>query len=76
MNFYGKWYKTDTAGNCRIWHHFSICIFKKEMLDKKLFGYWNMYYDGYFHFFNLWPFMIRWSHRAITELEYIESHLE
>lgn len=78
MNYFGKYYKSNGAGRCRFWYHFDMLVIRKWHLDlgKKYIGYWNMYYDGYYHFFSLWPFVFRWHKMPITEHEYIEIHLK
>jgi hypothetical protein len=76
MSYFGKWYESNGAGRCRYWYFFGIGFRFKGLLEKKPFGYWNIYYDGYFHYFNIWPFYLCWLKRPITELEYIESHMK
>lgn len=73
MNYYGKYYESMGAGQCRSWYHFSIGWWRKSTFETRLFGYYEIYYDGAFHFFNVWPFVIRWHKRPITKQSYEES---
>jgi hypothetical protein len=73
MDFYGKWYRSNGGFPARYWYHFSVGLWRKDAMVTKLYGYWNIYYDGMFHFFNLWPFEIRWHKRPIGWWEW-ERH--
>jgi hypothetical protein len=73
MDLYGKYYKSNGGFTCRYWYHFSIGLRRKDGIGAK-FGYWNFWYDGMFHFFNLWLFQARWHKRPIRKEDYEERH--
>lgn len=68
MNWYGKEYISNGGYQCRYWYHFSIEVQPRKTMGKR-FGYWNIYYDGYFRFFSLWPFQCRWHKRPIMKVD-------
>lgn len=68
--FYGKPYDVlEGKYKCKLAYNFFIIVsFKKDRFDKK-YGYHNFWYDGYFHFFGLYPILIGWYRRPVFHKE-------
>lgn len=62
MNLYSKPYISNGGYKCRMCYHFSLSRYVKNVCDKK-FGYWYIYYDGYFHNFSIYPIVLSWYKR-------------
>lgn len=59
MNFYGKPYISRGLLKCRMCFHISFGIEKNGF---RKFGYERFWYDGNYHMFYLWPFILRWHY--------------
>ena len=68
MNLYGKPYISIGELKCRMCYHFSIKWWVDVEIDAKKFGYWFIYYDGYYRFFSIYPIVIRW-HKIPEEID-------
>lgn len=60
MIWYGKTYISNCGKPAHFAYIFNIILRTSPKTYNKLLGYWNMYYDGYFHFFALYPIQFHW----------------
>lgn len=67
ITWYGRPYTSRAGYKCRYWHTFYF----RPTPFKKRFGYWQMWYDGPFHFFTIGQITLGWSHRP----EPVDHHI-
>jgi hypothetical protein len=72
VNYYGKWYTSIGGYQCRYWYSFGVGWHRKT--DMKRWGYWNIQYDGYFHFFSLGMITFSWLKRPVPDRIYNDHH--
>lgn len=74
LDWYGKPYISVGGIRAKRWFHRSIRWWSTG--DEKRFGYWYIYYDGYFNFYSLGIVTVCWFNRAICIEEKGKSEMK